>query len=109
MGLVAQRVREEERPALPVVVAANVRRLRTTKEPKWSEEKLARKAELSRDTIRNIEDARDPTKGSNALRLDTLERIAQALGVEPARLLEWDPEAMRVYLHGARARLVAVG
>jgi len=89
-------VRTEERPALSVIVAANVYGLRRAKEPPWSQEKLARHAELSAATIRVVEGARDPGRNSNALRLDTLERIADALGVDPARLLEWDPEATRV-------------
>lgn len=72
---------------LSVVVAQNVYRLRVMKVPKWSQVTLAEKSGLSRNTIAAIEDARDPDKSATALRLDTLERIADALGVPAAELL----------------------
>lgn len=86
--------RTAERPPLPVIVAFNVWRLRTSREPKWSQEKLAREASLSRNTIAAVEDARDG-RSDNALRLDTLEAIANALAVDPGELLLWDRKAMK--------------
>lgn len=90
----AQRREDQERPSLAVVVAANIYRIRT--DQGLSQEKLAHRTDLSRDTIRVIENARDPEKSMNSLRLDTLERIALALAVEPGKLLQWDAEATRV-------------
>jgi DNA-binding Xre family transcriptional regulator len=97
-----------ERPAIEVIVAANVYRLRRMKDPAWSQERLARGAGLSRETIRLIEDARDPGKSTNAMRIDTLAVIADALSVEPAELLRYDPEATRVYLQGGSPPLEVV-
>jgi transcriptional regulator with XRE-family HTH domain len=93
----------KERPPYPVVVATNVYRLRKARN--WSQEKLARRAELSSDTIGVIENGRDPAKGQNALRLDTLVAIAEALSLEggpvtPKDLLDWSEEASRVKLPG---------
>lgn len=101
----------KERPPYPVVVAVNVYRLR--KERGWSQEKLARRAELSSDTIGVIENGRHPSKEANALRLDTLVAIAEALSlegaiVEPGDLLDWSEAATRVKLPGERSHLQAV-
>jgi len=96
--------RPDERPPLAVIVAANVYRRRMAKDPRWSQEKLARMAELSRSTVAVIEDSRDPSRAANAARLDTLDRIASALGCKPEDLLEWDPEATRVFLNGHPSR-----
>ena len=85
---------DDSRPELRVVVAWNVRRYR--KELGWSQEKVARMADLSRNTIGAIEDARDPEKSENDTRLDTLEQVANGLGIEAWKLLVWDPEAPRV-------------
>ena len=87
----------EARPPLRVIVAANVRFERLAQG--MSQEKVARLAELSGDTIRVIENARDPERSGNALRLDTLERIAKALSMEPAELLRWNENTTRAYLH----------
>jgi transcriptional regulator with XRE-family HTH domain len=84
---------------LEAVVGANIARLRQAKEPKWSQEKVARLAGLSVDTVRLIEASRDPNKATNSLRLGTLKAIADALEVAPAELLRWD-EGTRVYLNG---------
>jgi DNA-binding Xre family transcriptional regulator len=82
---------ETERPPLATIVGANVYRLRVLKIPVWSREKLATLAGLNKDTIRVIEEARDPERESSSnLRLSTLEAIAAALGVEPVELLRWD-------------------
>jgi transcriptional regulator with XRE-family HTH domain len=85
----------EDRPALSVVVAANVYRLRVLKIPKWSQGRLAQEAGVDISTIQNIEGPRDPSKRANSPQLDTIEKIADALGIEPAELLVWDPEATR--------------
>jgi transcriptional regulator with XRE-family HTH domain len=83
-------VTPDDRPALATIVAANVYRLRVLKVPKWSQGKLATLSGLSRETIRVIEDGRDPDKEANNLRLDTLEALANALGVPAWELVRWD-------------------
>lgn len=97
-------VREgQTRPEYRTIVAANVYAARHAKDPRWSQEKLAREAELSVDTIRLIESAKDGGGRANALRLDTLAAIADALGVDASDLLRWDVEATRVYLQGGQS------
>ena len=83
---------EEQRPPLRVIVAFNVWRHRKAKG--FSQEKLARRSDLSRNTITAIEDARDPTKSENDVRIGTLAQIAAALELEATDLLVWDPVAM---------------
>jgi transcriptional regulator with XRE-family HTH domain len=85
----------EERPGLAVIVAANVYRLRVLKVPKWSQGRLATEADVDIKTIQNIENARDPSKRSNYPQLDTIEKIAIGLGVDPSELLVWDPATTR--------------
>jgi transcriptional regulator with XRE-family HTH domain len=105
----AQRREEGERPPLALIVAANVFRLRKARD--LTQEKLAYAAGVSREVVRRLEGSRDDLEGLGGLRLSTIEGLAAALGVEPARLLEWDPEATRVYLQrkARLSHLVAVG
>jgi transcriptional regulator with XRE-family HTH domain len=84
------------RPALPVVVAANVRFERLSKG--ISQESLARRADLSRETIRRIEAGR--LEDGYSMTLLTLGAIADGLGLEASELLKWKKEATRAYLHG---------
>lgn len=95
-----------ERPPWTVVIGLNVFRLRTARG--WSQEKLARRADLSSDTIRTIENGRNPAN-ENAVRIDTLEAITDGLSleggiVEPPDLFEWNEETSRVKLPGNRPR-----
>lgn len=96
------------RPPLAIVVAANVFRLR--KERGLAQEKLAYAAGLSREVIRLLEGSRDEELGRGGLRLETVERLAEALEVDPCDLLRWDPASTRVYLKAKsrRPRLMAV-
>ena len=91
-------VKTEEQPPIQVVVGANVYALRKAMDPPLSQEKLAAKAGVTKETIRVIESARDPERVANSLRLDTLDGIAQALRVATWQLLVWDAEATRVFL-----------
>ena len=84
------------RPALPVVVAANIRFERLLQG--ISQESLARRADLSRETIRRIEAGR--LEEGYSMTLLTLGAIAEGLGLEASELLEWKKEATRAYLHG---------
>ena len=83
-------VKTAERPPLASIVGANVYRLRVLRLPKMSQEALANAAGLGINTVALIEAARDPDRPQNAVRLDTLEAIANALGVDPVELLRWD-------------------
>lgn len=64
---------------LRLVVAENVRRLR--REAGKSQEELAERADLHRTYVGSIE------RAERNLSLDNIERLALALGVEPAELL----------------------
>lgn len=64
---------------LRLVVAENVRRLR--REAGKSQEELAERADLHRTYVGSIE------RAERNLSLDNIERLALALGVEPAALL----------------------
>lgn len=64
---------------LRLVVAENVRHLR--REAGKSQEELAERAELHRTYVGSIE------RAERNLSLDNIERLALALGVEPAELL----------------------
>lgn len=88
-----------ERPPLATVVATNVYRLRVMRVPKWSQDRLAEAAGVGVNTLQLIEAARDPAHHQPRVRLDTIERLATALGVEPAELLRWD-HTTRAYLQG---------
>lgn len=95
----AQATEEIERPALRVVLGTNVYRLRVMKLPKMSQGDLADRAGLSEETVRLLEQGRDPSRKGLSVRLDTIDAIADALEVDPAELLRWD-DATRVFLTG---------
>lgn len=61
-------------PPLSNLVAQQVRRLRLARG--WSQEQLAEAAGISRDALSRIE------RGDRAARLDTLDALATALGVD---------------------------
>lgn len=96
----AQKEEAGVRPPIRHILAANIFRIRTALG--WSQERLGRETGLSRETIRLVEAGR--RGGERDLYLDTLERIAMAMMVEPSELLVWDPEDTRVYLPGNRSR-----
>ncbi|MGZ5292889.1 MAG: helix-turn-helix domain-containing protein [Actinomycetota bacterium] len=83
-----------ERPPLASIVGANVYRLRVLRLPKMSQGQLARAAGVAVNTVAMVEAARDPARRQNSVRLDTMEALADALGVDPSDLLAWD-EATR--------------
>lgn len=62
------------------VVGANVRRLRISK--KWPQEKLSVRAEMSLSFIGELE------RGKVNVSVDSMEKIAKALDVEPEELME---------------------
>lgn len=65
-----------------IIVGKNIRRLRKTKS--WSQERLAFEARLHRTYIGDIE------RGQRNVSVLNLQKIASALGVHAARLLETD-------------------
>jgi transcriptional regulator with XRE-family HTH domain len=67
--------------------ARNLRGARTSK--KVSQEELAERAQLDRTYISALE------RCLYSASLDTIERIAKALGVEPASLLEREPRGRK--------------
>jgi transcriptional regulator with XRE-family HTH domain len=91
-------------PRLATIVGANVYRLRVLRLPRLSQERLAEVAGVGLETIRLIEAARDPRRAVPSARLDTLDKIADALGVEPAELFRYDSDT-RAYLNGESSTL----
>lgn len=89
------------RPPLKVVVGANVYRLRVLRVPKWSQKDLAEAAHVSDETVRLLEQGRDPSRKGLATGLDTVDALAKALEVDPSELLRWD-ERSRVYVNAER-------
>ncbi len=76
----AERVRQRQsRDRL--VLAQRVKRLRT--QLGWTQQELARRAGISRITISRIENEKDPSP-----RVETLEKLANALGVKLAELFQ---------------------
>jgi DNA-binding Xre family transcriptional regulator len=65
---------------------------------------------VTKETIRIIESVRREGP-ANKLRIDTLERLAFALGVDPIELVRFNARATRVYLQrkARMSHLVAVG
>ena len=61
-------------------LAANLKRLRLAAE--LSQEELAHRADMDRTYVSSLE------RGNYAATVDMLERIAEALGVEPLELLQ---------------------
>lgn len=96
----AQKADRDEGSGLPLssIVAANVYARRVLRIPKMSQGALAAAAGLDVDTIGRIEAGRDPAKRQMRIRLDTIERLAEALGCEPLDLLRFD-STTRVYLN----------
>lgn len=88
---------------LSAVVGANVYARRVLRIPRMSQGTLADLSGVNTDTIGRIEAARDPAKRQLAIRLDTLEAIAAALGCSVADLVRLDATT-RVYLHGGTLR-----
>lgn len=101
-GRLAQR-REAQDPEVPpilVVLGANVYRRRVLRVPKMSQDRLAELADVAVSTIQAIESGRDPSKPVPPYpQLDTIEKLAQALGCSVDDLLRWDP-ATPSYLSG---------
>lgn len=87
---------------LPIasVFGANVYRYRVLRLPKMSQDALAKAAQRDRNTIAQIEAARDPSKAGANPTLETMEAIADVLGVRVADLLRLDEQTMRVILYG---------
>lgn len=92
----AQRQDVQDRPTLRVIVAANIYAARKARG--WSQEELGRRSPggVSKETIRNVENSRHG-QGRDVY-LDTVEKLATALGVDPSELLRYDPATTRVYL-----------
>lgn len=82
---------------LPTVFAANVQRMRKAKG--WSQEELARRSWLTRETVRSVEQAQADA------RISTVEQLALALDVTPVALLR-ETEATRVFLQALPPRFV---
>ena len=66
------------------MVVKRIRDLRRAR--RWSQEKLAEKAGLSRDAISRIE------RGDREPRLETLKLIAEALGLKLSKMLDFDAQ-----------------
>lgn len=70
----------------------NVERERKNKEPRLTQERLAELAEIDRTHVSQIE------AGKRSVRLETLVKLAGALDIEPAELLDglrWVPPASK--------------
>jgi len=90
MAASPRKVKERRAPST-TTVGANVYRLRVLQLPKLSQEGLAARSGISVETIRLLEQSRDGDKPQLNPRLDTLDRLAQALDVEPYILLTPTP------------------
>ncbi len=71
---------KQKRPAIRQVLATNVLRLR--EEKKWSQEMLGFESGLHRTFIAHVE------RQARNISIDNIEKIADALGVEPYVLLQ---------------------
>jgi transcriptional regulator with XRE-family HTH domain len=80
-----------ERAATSSVLGANVYRLRVLRVPRIAQETVAERAGIAQETVRQIEQSRDPAKPQLNPRLDTIEKLAEALEVDPADLLTRTP------------------
>ncbi len=83
------------RPASPppmAIVGANVYRLRVMRIPKLSQEALAEKAGVALNTLTAIEAARDADRPQPNPKINTLQAIADALGVSLAELFRQDSD-----------------
>lgn len=85
------------------VIAENTRRLRG--ERGWSQERLARAMEMSRETVRSIE-------AGTGLTVGTLDRLAQAFGVGLGELLttrvKREARRAKVRLHAVQPPILAL-
>lgn len=89
-------------PPIRVVLGENVYRRRVLRVPKMSQDDLAEAAGVAANTIQAIESGRDPAKVPPSYpQLDTIEKIAGALGCTVDDLLRWEPEASRPLLNAA--------
>ena len=77
----------DPRPA-SAIVGANVYRLRVLRVPKLSQEALHERSGVAVETIRLLEQSRDLSKPQLNPQLDTIDRLAAGLGVEPATLFQ---------------------
>jgi transcriptional regulator with XRE-family HTH domain len=91
---VAQRREVEQTPEQPpilVVLGANVYRRRVLRVPKMSQDTLGELGDVAVSTIQAIESGRDPAKPTPPYpQLDTIEKLARALGCGVDDLLRWD-------------------
>lgn len=86
-------------PPISTVIGANVFRYRVLRIPKMTQEELAGRAGVALETLRRIEMSRDPAHKQLRPRVDTVEDIAHALGVEFIDLISYDG-GTRAYLYG---------
>lgn len=73
-------MRKTKRGALRQRVAANLRRARQGRG--WSQEELAARAQISQTYTSQIE------SGQRAVSVDTVEKLSDALGLDPSSLFE---------------------
>ena len=83
---------------LPDAVAERIYELRVARG--WSQKHLAKEARLSKDTISHME------RGAHGARLDTLERIAEALGLTLIQLVDVEEMLSSSRADERRARLL---
>jgi transcriptional regulator with XRE-family HTH domain len=81
-GLQPTKAKAGDPEPLPDSVAANVRIARKVRH--WTQEQLAVRAHVTRETVRGVENA------TNDVRLSTIAKLANALHVDPYRLLRRD-------------------
>ena len=96
---------ERTTPPYNVAMARDVRiqfakRLRSLRKRRgWTQEQLAERADLAYRHVQRLESLKNPPPA----KIDTLERLAQAFQLSPARLLDF--EGLAGYLTGARQEL----
>lgn len=90
MATAARKTRKRQAPST-TILGANVYRLRVLQIPKLSQEALATISGVSVETIRLVEQGRDPSKPQLSPHLETLDKIAAALGTDTATLLTATP------------------
>lgn len=95
----------ESRPHTTVIVGANVYRHRVLRVPKLSQQGLADAAGIALETVRLLERNRLGGAQLNP-QLDTIDKIADALGVDPSALFQ--QSAMPSFLTGRRRHLSVV-
>ena len=85
-------VRTRQRKPTTSIVGANVYRHRVLRVPKVSQEEFAAMSDVSVETIRRLEQNRDVAKPQLSPHMDTLDKIAAALGVETSTLFDSDEQ-----------------